>query len=301
MNPTKFVMFPLSRRSVMLVAFVVLLPAAPGKAQSAFLKDLQFTAVQPCRIYDTRAGSGVQGQGTGPIGAGQTRNIDVTHGAAPACGISPQAGAVVMNFIAVAPAGPGHLVAWPFGTTVPTASVLNYSNVPGLNIANGVVQPICSPGCTHDLNVVPGVSATHVVIDVLGYFAPPGAGPLWGRGRPGTKMWGPGDFLCANGSIAFGLSDIAVTWGSSADACPQGTWVCTAAQRGTAVCDTSRPDFPCDGFLCNGTCLNFTASANWGWVADATTGNGTGTIGTEDGAISPLTSCNTIPVWCCTE
>ena len=83
-------------RLVLLFAVVFLL-RAPTEAQSFSLKDLQFTAVQPCRIYDTRAGSGVQGQGTGPIGAGQIRDVDVSHGAAPSCGISSQAKAVVMN------------------------------------------------------------------------------------------------------------------------------------------------------------------------------------------------------------
>ncbi|HEY3172309.1 MAG TPA: hypothetical protein VGK86_07000 [Thermoanaerobaculia bacterium] len=289
-------------RLVLLFALAFLL-RAPVNAQSLSLKDLQFTAVQPCRIYDTRPGSGVQGQGTGPIAAGQIRDIDVSHGAAPNCGIPPQARAVVMNFIAVAPAGQGHLVAWPFGTSMPNASILNYANVAGLNIANGVVQPVCGPGCTHDLSLVPGVSATHVVIDVLGYFGPPGAGHLWGRGRPGTKMWGPGDFFCANGAIAFGLSDIAVTWGSAADACPQGTWVCTAAERGTSACDTSRPDTTCDGYLCNGNCLNLFANDHIGWLA--------GEQDVNDGACLSETTliclgsgsqtCTSLPVWCCTE
>jgi hypothetical protein len=279
---------------------LVLLVNAPAGAQNALLKDLVFTAVQPCRIYDTRAGSGVQGQGTGPIAAGQTRDIDVSHGAAPSCGIpSPQARATVMNFVAVGPAGPGHLIAWPFGTTMPNASILNYANVGGLNIANGLVMTICSY-CTHDLSLSANVSATHVVIDVLGYFAAPGTGPLWGRGRPGTKMWGPGDFFCVNGSTVFGLSDIAVTWGSAADACPQGTWVCTATERGTASCDTSRPDSVCDALQCDATCINYSASTHIGWVADQ--GNGTSVRATgEGGGPFGLPGCYSLSVWCCTE
>lgn len=180
--------------------------------------------------------------------------------------------------------------------------MLNYSNVPGLNIANGVVQPICVFGCTHDLNVVPGVSPTHVVIDVLGYFAPPGSGPLWGRGRPGTKMWGPGDFLCANGGITFGLSYVAVSWGSAADACPQGTWVCTLAQRGTGSCNTSRPDGGCDGFSCNGACLDFSASGHYGWVADQVTTDQGWAVSEGGGAADEdHLTCEGLPVWCCTE
>jgi hypothetical protein len=286
-------------RLVPLVA-VLFLVRAPARAQSPSLKDLQFTAVQPCRIYDTRAGSGVQGQGTGPIAAGQTRDIDVSHGAAPACGIpSPQARAAVMNFVAVGPAGPGHLTAWPFGTAMPNASIINYANVGGLNIANGLVMPICS-FCTHDLSLSANVSATHVVIDVLGYFAAPGTGPLWGRGRPGTKMWGPGDLLCVNGATVFGLSDIAVTWEGAADACPQGTWVCTVADRGNASCDTSRPDSTCDERQCNGSCVDQAADSHNGWVADQNLDGRARGIN-ENGSYFYIVACSRFPVWCCTN
>ena len=283
-----------------LALLAALVSHAAAEAQSASQKDLSFTPVQPCRIYDTRAGSGVQGQGTGPIPAAQNRDVDVTHGSAPSCGISSQAKAVVMNFIAVGPAGPGHLQAWPFGTTMPTASIINYANVGGLNIANGLVQPIC-PFCTHDLTVRANVSATHVVIDVLGYFAAPGAGPLWGRGRPGTKVWGPGDLLCANGSIVFGLSDTPVPWASAADACPQGTWVCTAAERGTGVCDTSRPDTTCDGSGCDGSCFDLSPGGQEGWVADHYSLRMGRTVIETLGAQTIQFSCYSLPVWCCTE
>jgi hypothetical protein len=286
---------------VVLLFAVAFLVHSSTRAQSASLKDLVFTAVQPCRIYDTRAGSGVQGAGTGPIPAAQTRNIDVSHGAAPSCGISTQARAVVMNIVAVSPTGPGHLVAWPFGTPPPSASVLNYSNVPGLNIANGIVQPICGPNCTHEFSLVPGVSATHVVIDVMGYFAPPGAGHLWGRGRPGTKMWGPGDFFCVNGSTVFGLSNIAVTWEGAADACPQGTWVCTSAERGTGSCDTSRPDTTCDGYFCAGNCLNLLANDHIGWLADEYDVHDGVSRGETAVIFDGNPTCNELPVWCCTE
>jgi hypothetical protein len=299
MNATENAMVSRAGRFVLLLSFA--LPAAGARAQSASLKDLVFTAVQPCRIYDTRSGTGVQGAGTGPIPAAQTRDIDVSHGAAPSCGISTQARAVVMNIVAVSPAGPGHLVAWPFGTPPPTAAVLNYSNVPGLNIANGIVQPVCGPNCTHEFSLVPGVSATHVVIDVMGYFAPPGSGHLWGRGRPGTKMWGPGDLLCSNGAIVFGLSEVAVTWEGAAEACPQGTWVCTLEERGQGACDTSRFDGSCDGYGCNGTCINFIGTQLFGWSAEAATPTDGYVVKETGGAGTPAPTCDALPVWCCTE
>jgi len=57
------------------------------------------------------------------------------------CGIPEDATSVMINFIAVAPATSGHLRAWPYGGTKPNASIVNFG--PGLNIANGLIQPIC--------------------------------------------------------------------------------------------------------------------------------------------------------------
>ena len=152
------------------------------------LSDWTFTAVAPCRIYDTRSGSGVQGAGTGPLAAGSVVAIDVAGGLAASCNIPfPDAKAAVLNFVAVGPAGAGDLRVWPWDSSnppPPNASVLNYAAVGGLNIANGLVVPLCNTetssdgGCTKDLFLRPDLAATHVVIDVLGYFAAPVATPL---------------------------------------------------------------------------------------------------------------------------
>ena len=139
--------------------------------------DLLFVPVSPCRIIDTRFGGGA-------FAAGETRSFEVTGstgfgaqgGNATGCGIplgaaDPLAPAIVVNFVAVGPAGPGHLEAWEFGQPVPNASVINYANVPGLNIANGVVVPIAGvSSLDKDLNIRANVSGTHVVADVTGYF-----------------------------------------------------------------------------------------------------------------------------------
>ncbi|HVR97913.1 MAG TPA: hypothetical protein VMW27_14945 [Thermoanaerobaculia bacterium] len=157
---------------------------ADGQVQSVTAKalgssetELLFVPVAPCRIIDTRLAGG-------PIGANQTRAFEVAGtanfaaqgGAASGCGIplgasDPLAPAVVINFIAVAPGGPGDLRAWEFGQPAPNASVINYANVTGLNIANGVIVPIAGVSTLDkDLNIVADVSGTHVVADVTGYF-----------------------------------------------------------------------------------------------------------------------------------
>ena len=134
--------------------------------------DLLYTPVEPCRIIDTRlvggilttqrnfyvAGSGFAGQG----------------GVAGSCGIPlGPATAAVVNFIAVGPLGAGDFRAWPYPAAPPLASILNYQAVAGLNLANGVVVPICDPGvslCNFDISMLADAAGAHVVADVLGYF-----------------------------------------------------------------------------------------------------------------------------------
>ena len=147
------------------------------------LNDLVYTPLTPCRIFDSRPGSGVQGAGTGPLAPGTPVSLDVAGGAAASCAVPfPAAKAAVLNIIAVSPAGAGNLRAWPWDLAnppPPNASVINYSNLPGLNIANGLLVPICNiststaGNCSDDLFLRADVSSTHVVIDVFGYLAAP--------------------------------------------------------------------------------------------------------------------------------
>lgn len=139
--------------------------------------DLLFVPLQPCRLFDTRLVSG------GLLAPGQRRDFLVAGtnaflsqgGNGGGCGVpdgttEPIAAAVVINFVAVGPQGPGHIVAWEYGQQEPLASIINFAAI-GLNIANGIVIPI--DGTTSqpfDLSVRAGVSATHLLGDVTGYF-----------------------------------------------------------------------------------------------------------------------------------
>ena len=128
---------------------------------------------------------------------------------------------------------------------------------------------------------------------------------LWGRGRPGTtvnlEMGGIPPILCKKDGLSFGLSGNAVDWGSAADACPAGFWVCTHSERGNASCDTFRPDTTVDGLDCSGEALDFSSSNHYAWIADAPGDNLLGTVAQENGAHRFLPTCSTLPVWCCTE
>jgi len=154
---------------------------ATTAAAAASLGDPQanliFVPVSPCRIVDTRLAGGA-------IAANSMRSFLVTGstgfegqgGKAGGCGIpqgamTPLAAAVVINFVAVGPQGAGDLRAWAYAQPKPLAAVLNYANVPGLNIANGIVVPIAGTSDQpDDLSVSTDVSGTHLVADVTGYF-----------------------------------------------------------------------------------------------------------------------------------
>ncbi len=138
--------------------------------------DLVYTPVAPCRIVDTRLAGGILAPGASRdfwvTGAGFTDQGGVDG----SCGVPlGPATAVMLNFVATSSAGPGHLQAWPYAGAVPVASTLNYGAVTGLAaIANGLAIPICDPAattCTHDFTAMSSVSATHLVVDVVGYFS----------------------------------------------------------------------------------------------------------------------------------
>jgi hypothetical protein len=140
--------------------------------------DLVFTPVRPCRIINTTVAGGILNPGTPRsflVNGSAAGTFEAQGGTPGGCGIPDAATSVAMNFVAVGPAGPGNLRAYPYSTspTLPNASVINYSNLSGLNIANGLAQPVCNPAtttCTFDLIVRADVAASHLVVDVVGYY-----------------------------------------------------------------------------------------------------------------------------------
>lgn len=129
--------------------------------------ELRFYPVYPCRVLDTRP----EQRKPAPFGAPRfapytSRDIPVE--AAP-CGIPGAAQAYALNVTAI-PSGPlDFLSVWPAGRPFPGVSTLNSPD--GSVIANAAIVPAGTNGA---ITVVTGNPA-HVVIDVNGYFAPPGA------------------------------------------------------------------------------------------------------------------------------
>ena len=306
---------PGRRWPALLVALAAIALAAippPAARAAVFPRDLVYTPLAPCRLLDTRTGTGRLVPGKGYV-------TDVRG----KCGVPEEARAAMLNVVAVAPLGAGHLTLWPYDDfdPPPVASTINYRD-PAANLANGVVVTLCEPGeqddsvCNADLRIAVAVSAVHLVVDVAGYFAPPGAGPLWGQGRPNTKVHGLSfldfEIPCTNGEIQFVLSARQVDWNGAAAACPAGWWVCTAAERGTATCNTTRVDSVCDWRGCDSgagstgaECHDKGAAFHIGWLADGDPAGGwehqaMGWSQSEDeDTPAAVLGCSLLPVWCC--
>ena len=129
---------------------------------------LAFYPLTPCRVADTRNAAGPLG---GPsLTAQGTRSFPIQ---ASSCGLPANAQAYSLNFAAV-PTGPtlGYLTAWPAGQSKPLVASLN--DPTGTVASNAVIVPAGAGGAVNVFTT----DATDLVIDVNGYFAPPGPGGL---------------------------------------------------------------------------------------------------------------------------
>jgi YVTN family beta-propeller protein len=131
---------------------------------------LEFHTLPPCRIADTRNTNGPLG---GPfLNANQERDFPVLTSN---CNIPNTAQAYSLNFTVVPhPAGEGlgYLKVWPTGQSQPLVSTLN--NLTATIVANAA---IVSSGTAGKIAVLPS-QTTDLLIDIDGYFAPPGTGGL---------------------------------------------------------------------------------------------------------------------------
>lgn len=157
-----------------------MLPAGDiGKALGSAAADLVYTPLAPCRIIDTRVAGGTVAAGAtrdfnAVVGAGG--NFTSQGGSATDCGIvAAGQAAVVINLVAVTPSTAGYATAYPFGTTQPLASSINYTA--GAVVNNSVVVKLPTPLTTKDFTIFT-FGTSHFVADVVGYFAPPVATAL---------------------------------------------------------------------------------------------------------------------------
>ena len=123
---------------------------------------LQFVAVTPCRIADTRNAAGAFG---GPeLAAGAPRAFDIPQSA---CGIPATAVAYSLNVTVVPIQSLGFLTIWPAGQAQPVVSTLNSD---GRVKANATITPAGTNGGVS----VYASDATQFILDIDGYFVPVG-------------------------------------------------------------------------------------------------------------------------------
>lgn len=129
--------------------------------------DLVFYPMTPCRIVDTRGPNGPFG---GPYLTGnQERDFPILSSN---CNIPSSAQAYSLNVTALPHGHLGYLTVWPDGQSQPVVSTLNAPT--GTYVANAALVQAGSDG---GIAVYPS-NDTDLLVDINGYFAPPGPGGM---------------------------------------------------------------------------------------------------------------------------
>jgi hypothetical protein len=145
--------------------------------------DLVFVPVTPCRIVDTRYATNTNQvpavAANAAISANTTRSYwgwYTTYlqqgGASTSCGMlqSSDVAALAVNFTVVSPATSGYITAFPFAAAQPVAATVNFGA--GDVRGNFAVVKLNQATTTYDFSIY-STSTTHVVVDVVGYYAKP--------------------------------------------------------------------------------------------------------------------------------
>jgi hypothetical protein len=139
--------------------------AATKAAADALPTTLVFVGMTPCRVVDTRNGSGFTGFfGPPSIVGGVFRVFPIQSSAT--CSIPSIAQAYSFNITAVPPGFLDFVTVWPDGQPRPNASTLN--GYVGTVIANAAIVPAGTGGAVD----VYASQNTDIIIDINGYYAP---------------------------------------------------------------------------------------------------------------------------------
>jgi hypothetical protein len=138
---------------------------------------LAFYPLTPCRVLDTRGDSNALG---GPfLTGGTSRDFPILSSS---CNIPSSAQAYSLNFTAVPHGVLGYISVWGTGQEQAVVSTLNAST--GTVVANAAIAPAGSDG---KISVF-ATDDTDLVMDVNGYFAPPGEGGLFFYSIPACRV-----------------------------------------------------------------------------------------------------------------
>lgn len=152
-------------------------PSLTAQLLASPTANLTFNVVSPCRIFDTRVAGGrmVNTETRSFIASNPGGNFAAQGGIADSdCGIPANPAAVVINVTSAQPDSFGFVTLWPYGETRPLAASLLH--ITGRNTSNEtVVKQTVGDAYGFSAYVAGG---THLVGDVVGYFAAPQAAGL---------------------------------------------------------------------------------------------------------------------------
>ena len=138
-------------------------------------QDASYHPTTPARLVDTRSNLGVPG----PVGANSTVTLTLPTNRVPAGAV-----AVALNVTVTQPHNSGYLTVFPFGTTAPTASNLNFSG--GQTIPNLVIAKI---GSGNKVSFRNGAAGTvQLIADLAGYFTSDTTGSSYHPKPPARLM-----------------------------------------------------------------------------------------------------------------
>ncbi len=242
-----------------MAVLVLALPFAAA-AQTA----LQFIAVTPCRVIDTRNTGG-------PIDGGQSRDFVIPG----TCGIPSNAAAFSLN-VAVVPHGYlGYLTIWPAGQTRPLIATLN--SFDGRIKANAA---IVSPGTGGAVSVYV-TNTADLVLDINGYFVPASSASLAFYPLPPCRVLDtrPGGTFSGQRTInvlssSCGIPDTAQAYSLNFAVVPQfglPMWIFNAWQAGLSQPHTSVLNAPTGTIVANAAIVSPDSSGNIDvWASNST-------------------------------
>jgi hypothetical protein len=152
-----------------------IVPAALGTNSD----NLAFHPINPCRIVDTRFGTGTflgkRQPGTTTSYSSSLSNYSSQGGIGTACpGQISEAGALAYTVFVFDYTASGFVTVFPYTATLPNASTINYGlGTSDVVLANSsVVQQCYLCGPEFNVYVFAGGSAVNVIVDVIGYYDP---------------------------------------------------------------------------------------------------------------------------------
>jgi len=184
--------------------------ALPGgitpKALGDAAADLVFTPLPQCNLLDTRVVGGTFSAGVFKHFKASGASFVSQGGSNTNCGIPANVRALQLGVTAVNPTAKGYFKLWAYGETQPAASSMSFG--PSQNTRNDIVLQV-SQGLAYDFTAASNVGGGHLLVTVVGYYAPPEATALDCVTSSGSVSIvagsnGRGDATCPAGYVVTG-------------------------------------------------------------------------------------------------